>query len=227
MQPQINIPTAITRFYPLPEEELLNSYSRGNSYLVQGQFKEALRELNRALDVSPDNMEALMTRGITFEKLLRWTDAINDYKHANSAYKSKHFGQDDPTAISNIANAETGLQDWPAAMKDFTYASKLKSDFLAPQIGRALVSYELGDKQSAMKFFHDLTEKYPSFPDAAAAYAVMLFEEGDMPQASSAWDDALELDDRYADIEWVRDIRRWPPQLVSTLTKFLVATAKQ
>ena len=221
LKPNINIPTAISRFYPLPEEELLNSYSRGNSYLVQGMFSQALRELNRAIDVAPENVEVYMTRGIIFEKLNRWNDAIRDYKHANTLYKKKHFGKDDATAISNLANAESGLQDWEAALKDFTYASQLKSDFLAPQIGRALVSYQLGNKLEASKFFHDIAETYSSFPDGLAANAVLLFEEGKHDESKESWESAIELDDRYTDINWVADIRRWPPNLVNTLRSFL------
>lgn len=49
----------------------------------------------------------------------------------------------------------------------------------------------------------------------------MLFEAGGADEeARNAWEVALEEDSRYVDVEWVRDIRRWPPSLVSVLEKF-------
>ena len=203
-----------------PEEELTTSYNRGNSYLMQGQFEDALKSFNRALELSPNNADILLSRGIVYEKLFRWENAIDDYKSANSVFKKRPFAKDDATAFSNLANAETGLLKWEDALRDYTYASKLDPKFIAPQLGRSLVLYELGRPQESIAYFRQLAIKYPYFADGQAALAVMLWGEGETNSVIDMWETAIEQDSRYRDVEWVRDIRRWPPSLVKTLEKF-------
>mmetsp|Transcript_27663 Transcript_27663/g.46443 ORF Transcript_27663/g.46443 Transcript_27663/m.46443 type:complete len:325 (+) Transcript_27663:133-1107(+) len=193
LRPPVSIPQAIQRYYPLPQEELLTAFSRGNSYTVSGEFDKALREFNRAVDVAPNSPDVLLARGIVYEKLLKWDSAIDDYRTANKLIKSRPFGKDDATAISNIANAETGLLQWEDALRDFAYASKLRpNDFEAPRIGRALVLYQLDRKPESMTYFQELSEKYPEFPDAQAALAVMLYttsvEDATAPSGASGID---------------------------------------
>ena len=93
----------------LPEEELTTSYNRGNAYLMQGQFEDALSSFNRAMELSPNNADILLSRGIVYEKLFKWQNAIDDYQLANSVLKKRPFAKDDATAFSNMANAETGM----------------------------------------------------------------------------------------------------------------------
>jgi len=174
----VTIPTAITKFYPLPEEELLTAYNRGNAYLSEGRFEEALNEFNRAADLDPTKGDVYLSRGIAEEKLFQWEAAVADYKLANERYRASSFPfpRDDPTAISNLANAETGLLQWQDAYRDFAKAASMNSDFLAPQIGKALVAYELGRPAETLAFFESLAGKYPTYADANAVLATLYFE---------------------------------------------------
>eukprot|EP01036_Dinobryon_divergens_P028436 gene28436-37377_t len=227
-RPGLNIPTAISKLHPLPEEELITAFNKGNSYLISGQFEDALYEFNHAADISPTTGDIFLSRGIVKEKLLRWNEAIDDYKKANQLFRSKPFASDDPTVFSNIANAETGLLEWQNAYRDFSYAIKLKSDFIAPRIGLAMVQYQLGQVAQAREYFESLADDYPDFPDGQALLAVALFHDdsgvnvdGDSPQVH--WAKAVELDPRYSDLEWLRDIRRWTPKLVDDAAALLKA----
>jgi len=83
-------------------------YNRGNSYLVNGEFQRALDDFNEAVALSPTNSDIYISRGIVYEKLLRWDDAIQDYETANSIIKKKPFNRDNAIVYSNLANAETG-----------------------------------------------------------------------------------------------------------------------
>eukprot|EP00596_Hydrurales_sp_CCMP1899_P002318 CAMPEP_0119033674 /NCGR_PEP_ID=MMETSP1177-20130426/728_1 /TAXON_ID=2985 /ORGANISM="Ochromonas sp, Strain CCMP1899" /LENGTH=281 /DNA_ID=CAMNT_0006990597 /DNA_START=143 /DNA_END=988 /DNA_ORIENTATION=- len=218
--PQVNIPTSISTLHPLPQEELVTSYNRGNSYLMMGDFENALTSFNQAAELAPESEDVYLSRGIVEEKLLKWDDAIADYNKANTIHKKRPFTGDDPTVISNIANAETGLLQWENALRDFTRAAQMKSDFLAPQIGRALVLYQLDRPEETFQYFKTIAVKYPYFPDGQAVLAAIYFEKGDLKQANDCWENALEEDSRYLDLDWVLNIRRWPPKLVDTLTKF-------
>ena len=39
----------------MPKGELTTAFNRGNSYLISGQFDDALIEFNHAADISPNN----------------------------------------------------------------------------------------------------------------------------------------------------------------------------
>lgn len=84
-------------------------YNRGNSYLTSGEFQKALEDFNQAATLSPTNSDIYISRGIVYEKLLRWDDAIHDYETANSIIKKRPFNRDNAIVYSNLANAETGL----------------------------------------------------------------------------------------------------------------------
>ena len=215
----VTIPSAITKFYPLPEEELLTAYNRGNAYLSEGRFEEALNEFNRAADLDATKGDIFLSRGIAEEKLFKWEAAVADYQLANKCYRASSFPfpRDDPTAISNLANAETGLLRWEEAYRDFAKAASMNADFLAPQIGKALVAYELGRPAETLAFFESLAGKYPTYADANAVLATLYFEGGRVDDAQARWDTAMQEDSRYKDIDWVLNIRRWPPKLVKTL----------
>jgi tetratricopeptide (TPR) repeat protein len=197
-------------------------YTKGMSSLVSGEFDKAISLFDEAMSIDGSNADVHIARGIAYEKVGKWNEAIADYREANAIYKRNNiFSGDDPVAISNIANAETGLGKWNDALRDFTYSASLKPDYLAPQIGRAFALYQLDKKDEALVYFRSLVSKYPSFADGNAALAVILYEKGNaMDEVKDAWEEALEADSRYVDIEWVRDIRRWPPKLVDALIEF-------
>lgn len=232
LQPAINIPQSIRIMHPLPQEELMYSYNQGNIYLMSGQFDEAYSEINNAIDISPNNAELYITRGIILEKLNRYEEAINDYRKANEIRKKSNVigfvtNKDDPTIISNIANAETGLREYEKAMADFAYASRLQPDFIAPQIGKALVAYELDDIIQTKSIVSSILTKYPDFVDCVAIKAVLSMDEGNIKEAQENWEFVVDNDPRYNDLDWLRNIRRWTPKLVDKLEYFYQAINKQ
>jgi len=104
---------AVTQTLNIPNPNLQSSdpsllYNRGNSYLVSGEFQKALEDFNQAVTLSPTDSDIYISRGIVYEKLLRWDDAIHDYETANSIIKKKPFNRDSAIVYSNLANAETG-----------------------------------------------------------------------------------------------------------------------
>ena len=90
-------------------------------------------------------------------------------------------------------------------------------------------------KKESIAYFKLLTSRYPTFADGQAALAVMMYSNSnynkDILNDSNSnyniddsikdhWESALEEDSRYIDIDWVENIRRWPPLLVEDLKRF-------
>jgi tetratricopeptide (TPR) repeat protein len=176
-------------------------------------------EFQRAIDIKPDVTDFYYSIGIAEEKLFLWDDAIRDYRKAIEMNRKIPFVRDDPYLFNNLANAEAGKQDYAAALEDFTYASKLDNSFEAPALGRALVLFQMGKDNESLQYFKNLQKKYPNYTDGNAVLAIMM-QDTDKEQSKALWDDVLKQDPRYSDINWIRDIRRWPPRLVTLLEKF-------
>lgn len=220
----VSIPKAITSFHPLPQEELMTSYSLANSYLMEGRFEDSLAALDLAEEINAELPDLWLTRGIVNEKLLNWDDAINDYQRARELTKKRSlFGREDPTIISNIANAETGLGKWEDALRDFSKSSEMDKTFFAPKIGKSLVLYQLDRKAEGLKVMKEILDLYPStFTDGMAAVACMAYDldPSNLERSNLMYEEALKQDPRYADMDWLLNIRRWPPKVVLAMENF-------
>jgi tetratricopeptide (TPR) repeat protein len=221
LSPFVNIPNAIRDFIPLPEEALVNSYSLANSYLTMGNYEDAYTMVRNAeMAAEKGNkgeiVELFVTKGIVEEKLLLWKQAIGDYEKAISLEKAKNPFANSATIVSNLANAEAGYGDYKQALSDFRKASKMNgnAEFFAPVIGEALTLYQLDQVKEALNVFNSILVKYPSYSDSLAAVGVI---EGDLHK----FNNAIAIDGRYADIQWVREIRRWTPKLCDKLEERL------
>ncbi|NES25037.1 MAG: hypothetical protein F6K41_40555, partial [Symploca sp. SIO3E6] len=98
---------------------------------------------------------------------------------------------------------------------------KLAPNLAFPRANYALALYQIGQKQEAIRTMRNLIRKYPQFPDVRAALTAALWEEGKLGEAESNWVAVVGLDKRYQDLDWVSNVRRWPPLMVKALEKFL------
>ena len=179
-QASVSVPAAISQFLPLPQELLLTSYSRGQSELVSGRFLEAVENFNIAAiaaEATGSSPNVYSSRGIAEEKLYRWEEAIKDYELAQKLIKQRFPFQEDATVLSNLANAESGRGDYELALRDFSRSMKLDKGFAAPKIGKGLVLWQLDRRDEAKQIFNELVQKYPSYSDGLAAFAVMNYED--------------------------------------------------
>ena len=78
-----------------------------------------------------------------------------------------------------------------------------------------------GANENAIAQMKSIVRKYPQFADIRAALTAAYWENGKPGEAESNWVAAYGLDSRYKDINWVKNVRRWPPSLVVALDKFL------
>ncbi len=83
------------------------------------------------------------------------------------------------------------------------------------------IGSQTGNPDPAIKAMKNILRKYPNFTDVRAALTAALWADHKQGEAESNWVSVLNLDRRYQDINWVRNIRRWSPALVEALDKFL------
>lgn len=209
-----------TKIISLNENNAAAFSNRGNCRTSQGKFSDAVSDFSRAIALAPDEPDPQLGKGVALEGLHKYEDALVAYSVANNLSKKK-YKTEDAVAINNMGNALGALGDWKSAASYYRRAANLDSHFAFALANEAVALFQLGENdEAALRKMRFLTRKYPRFSDMHAAIAMAFWESGDLTQAESEWFKAIDADSRYEDIEWVREVRRWPPRLLQALKKF-------
>ena len=189
--------------------------NRGNVRIGQYKLTEAITDFNRSIEIAPEYPDAYLNRGIAYEGKKLWQQAIADYNHV------LEITPQDPVALNNRGNAKAGQQKWQDALDDYQLAANLAPSFPMARGNASLIQYQMGDRSGAIRSMRNLVRKYPMYSDMRAALAAALWVEGKQGEAESNWVAAVGLDERYQDLEWIKNIRRWPPSMIQALGRFL------
>ena len=189
--------------------------NRGNVKLVAGDPKGAINDQNNAIALDGDQLDPYINRGIAEESLGLWLEAKEDYSFVISRDK------DNFSAMYNLANVEGSLKNWENARKLYDHAAKTNPGFAMARSSLALADYELGNLNTSEQELRKLIRRYPTFVDARAALTALTWSKGNYGEAESNWVAVIELDPRYAEEDWLLEVRRWPPTPVRDLMKFI------
>ncbi|MBL1208791.1 tetratricopeptide repeat protein [Geminocystis sp. GBBB08] len=189
--------------------------NRGNARVSQNKLEEAIADYNESIKLAPNAPDPYLNRGTAYESLKEYEKAIADYE------KVLTLDPEDAMAYNNLGNAKAGLKDWETAVKYYHKATELSPQFAFAGANESLALYQIGKKDEALKKMRNLVRKYPMFPDMRAALTAVLWENGKQGEAESNWVATIGIDSRYKDVEWLKEVRRWPPNMVVALEKFL------
>lgn len=189
--------------------------NRGNVRIGQYKITEAIADFNRSIEIAPEYPDAYLNRGIAYEVKKLWDKAIADYNQV------LEISPEDPVALNNRGNAKAGQQKWQDALEDYQQAANTAHNFPIARGNASLMIYQIGDRSESIRNMRNIVRKYPMYPDIRAALAAALWIEGQQGEAESNWVAAVGLDNRYQDLDWIKNIRRWPPTMVDAIEKFL------
>ena len=208
--------TDLIKLYP---DNAAGWSNRGNSKMSQNRPQEALTDYDKSVELAPNFPDPYLNRGAALESLGKWEEAIADYDRV------LEIDPKDAAAYNNRGNAKAGLGKWQEAIADYQTAMQVNSRFSTAFGNNAIALYEVGaqtgDTDAAIKAMKNILRKYPNFTDVRAALTAALWTDKKLGEAESNWVSVENLDPRYRDINWVKNIRRWPPSLVVALEKFL------
>ena len=201
----------------------LNSYpndaaglsNRGNVRLVLGDVEGSIEDQNKAISLNPSEIDPYINKGIAEEALGLWSEAKKDYMFVISQ-DSKNS-----SALYNLANVENSLLQWEKARDLFSEASLYNPGFAMARSSMALADFQLGNIDASEKELKKLIRRYPTFADARAALTALNWKKGESGKAESNWIAVTELDPRYSDEEWLKTVRRWPPDPIEDLMNFI------
>jgi Flp pilus assembly protein TadD len=189
--------------------------NRGNVQLALGDPLAAIADQDHSLLLEPDNADPHLNRGTAEEALGRWDAAAADYAWILERNPL------DASALYNLGNVQGSRGDWQAARDSFVTAADARPGFAMARSSAALAAFQLGDLATAERELRSLIRRYPVFADARAGLTALLWQRGASGEAESHWAAASGLDSRYRDRQWLRAIRRWPPEPVDSLQRFL------
>jgi tetratricopeptide (TPR) repeat protein len=189
--------------------------NRGNTRLSQNKLDEAIVDFNQAITLAPELPDAYLNRGAAFERKELYEEAMANYNRV------LEINPQDPMAYNNLGSAKGAIGQWEEALADYQKAIVLEPLFSFARSNVALAMYQVDRQEEAIKIMRDLVRKYPMFADARASLTAVLWAKGLQGEAESNWVATVGLDTRYQDLDWVKNIRRWPPKMVTALQKFL------
>eukprot|EP00929_Paragymnodinium_shiwhaense_P060225 TRINITY_DN30100_c0_g1_i1.p1 TRINITY_DN30100_c0_g1~~TRINITY_DN30100_c0_g1_i1.p1 ORF type:complete len:385 (+),score=117.88 TRINITY_DN30100_c0_g1_i1:75-1229(+) len=185
--------------------------------------------------------DALVQRGLANEEVKRWSAAVKDYTTAIDIWR-KEMRPDrpgdlgvNPLVLNYRGNALAQLERFDEAVEDYSEAGDIfASDGERRQASisyanEALALYGGGNKEEAAKRMQKVIRNDPGVTDMHVALAAVFWEKEKYGPAEEEWKFACENIDtgcqKYKDLEWVTNIRRWPQNLVAALAAFLKGKA--
>ena len=123
-----------------------------------GQYETALKDCNRALEVSGENSRMLMQRTQTLQHLGRHAEAIEDWKLIDRRSKTSGVPPRE-VALNGMAYARAvGNLEIEEGLKEVNEALKLSPGDAAILDTRGFLLYRKGDDAAALKDFNDAIE---------------------------------------------------------------------
>ena len=203
------------RVLELAPEDAAAWSNRGNVRLALGDAEAAIRDQEHSMLLDAANPDPHLNRGTAEEALGRWDAAAADYSWILERDPA------DASALYNLGNVEGSRGNWQAARIRFVAAADARPGFAMARSSAALAAFQLGDLSEAERELRSLIRRYPLFADARAGLTALLWQRGAAGEAESHWAAASGLDPRYRQSEWLLEVRRWPPEPVAALARFL------
>jgi tetratricopeptide (TPR) repeat protein len=179
----------------------------GVSLSLLGQGQRALSELERALELNPRYVEALIHQGLVLNELGRIDEAEEAFNRAAATLDHKTDGLPVPVA-AQLANSHADLAETYAgagaldrAIEQYERALELGPEFHDLRYRMARVLLEAGRPLEAREALEKVLHARPAFVDAQAALGLAHYLSGDADGAREVWQRCLATRPENARVE--------------------------
>ena len=135
-------------------------YCRGNAYSELGNYRQAIEDLNRAIEIKPDYVMAYTSRGVAYIYLGNYRQAIEDLNRGIVIRPSY------AEAYNNRGLAYNGLGNYRQAIEDFNRAIAIRPSYAEAYNNRGLAYNGLGNYKQAIEDFNRVIAIRPNYPEA-------------------------------------------------------------
>ncbi|MEE9203857.1 MAG: tetratricopeptide repeat protein [Nitrospirales bacterium] len=126
-----------------------------------------------------------------------------------------------PAPHNNLGMALHAQGEFTGARVEFLEAIRLNPRYAPARSNLGFVFFERGDLGSAVEHWQAAVRLDQHLASPRAGLALGLFTFGNVDQAVQSYSHALRLDRRYADVEYLRRVRRWSPSAVGQAAAIL------
>jgi tetratricopeptide (TPR) repeat protein len=169
----------------------------GVSLSLLGQTQRALAELERALELNPRYVEALIHRGLVLNDLGRTEEAHEAFGQATASLSQPNAGLPAPAA-AQLANRHAELGDMYAgagaldrSIDQYRQALELGPEFHDLRYRMARLLLDAGRPLDAREALEHVLRARPSFVEAEAALGLAHYLSGDAGGAREVWERCL------------------------------------
>ncbi|MBE9129879.1 MULTISPECIES: tetratricopeptide repeat protein [unclassified Coleofasciculus] len=211
----------------LPRAELAtqlapNSYQTwfilGSLYVQNKEVDKAIEALQRAHSLEPQEAGILFTLGSAHFQKANYTQAIADLE------MGLKIEPEVPEALFDLGNSYYMIEQYPQAIATYEKAAAQKptdSWPVWPAINNmGLVKYEQGDVAGALEKWQAALAFDEEAAEPQLATAVALYTRGERQKGISLGEAAIRTDNRYADLEFLKE-NLWGKRLLSDTKMFL------
>ena len=170
----------------------------GIVYHRRGDDAQALRHIDLALEINPNDILALNNRGIALRALKRFEDALPSYDRALALWP------DYAEALLGRGNALKELQRFEEALSSYDRALGLRPDWIDVHVNRGIVLHALERFEEALASCDQALVLRPDLAEAHTNRGSALHELKRFDEALASHDRALALRPDYAEARYNR-----------------------
>jgi tetratricopeptide (TPR) repeat protein len=165
----------------------------GVSLSLLGQSQRALEELDRALELNPQYVEALIHRGLVLNELGRTEEAEEAFSRAEGSVTESTGGLPAPVAAqlanrhAELADSYAGVGALDRAIQQYEQALELGPQFHDLRYRMARLLIEASRPLEAREALEEVLRARPNFIDAQAALGLARYLSGDTAGAREVW----------------------------------------
>ncbi|MCS7043423.1 MAG: tetratricopeptide repeat protein [Bryobacteraceae bacterium] len=184
--------------YPLAARELIRLAERdpnwdyiylllGQAHQLNGDLQRAILAFQRALQITPNSLEATLRLAYAHETAGQIREAISAYR------KALEINPNTPIAMNNLAyllSEHGGDLDEAQKLAQLALQRLPQQQYIADTLG--WVFYKKNDLDSALQIFQNLVRKYPEEPAFRYHLGAVLLKKGQKAQARAELQAALQ-----------------------------------
>jgi tetratricopeptide (TPR) repeat protein len=162
-------------------------YARGVANYAQGNYRAAIDDFTKVINLDPNNAKAYYNRGVVRDDLKDYQGAISDYDQAIK------INPNDAEAYNNRGVVRDELKDYQGAISDYDQALKINPNDAIAYNNRGNARSNLKDYQGAISDYDKALKIDPNFAAAYNNRGSALYMVGDKRKARGDWETAAQL----------------------------------
>lgn len=186
----------------------------GGLYLQSNEIDQGIAALQQAKTLNANESTILFALGSAYIQKQQYEQGIAEIQ---AGLKIK---PDVPEALFDLGNAYYKLKKYPEAIAQYEKAIATEAKFWPAMTNIGLIKYEQGDVDGAISMWRKSVEIDREAAEPQLALAVALYAKGDRDQGLALGEAALRSDDRYANVDFLKE-NLWGDRLIADTQKLL------